>query len=104
MSGSVTWNTLAYVQTLVYVANKALSLSLLYLVSSLFVSSRSWSSLLALLEQSPKAVVSLGPRLCQPLSLVVSQQPALSDRVIIILEMMPDDSLHDITAEVCTLC
>ena len=69
-------------------------------VFSVFVSAQSWPSLLLLLEESPKAVIGLGSRLCQPLSMIVTHYPALSDRVMAILEMMSDECLYGITSEV----
>jgi hypothetical protein len=65
----------------------------------LFVSAQNWSSLLVLLEQCPKAIAGLEPCLCDLLTCMVSQQPALSDRAAVILEMMSNDALSEITAE-----
>ena len=65
------------------------------------MSSQSWSSLLVLLEQSPRTTTGLGVRLCQPLSTMVVQQPSLSDRAMAILETMTDDALNEFSTEVC---
>ena len=76
------------------------SLSLSLSLSSLFVLGQSWTSLLVLLEESPKAVVGLGSQLCQPMSAIATHHPALSDRVVAILEMMSEESLYGMTSEV----
>ena len=81
----------------------SLPVSLLVLLFSHFVSDQNWSNLLVLLEQCPKAVTGLEPCLSQLMTSMLSQQPALSDRAATILEMMSNESLSEITAEVLYL-
>ena len=81
----------------------SLPVSPLVLLFSHFVSDQNWSNLLVLLEQCPKAVTGLEPHLSQLVTCMVSQQPALSDRAATILEMMSNESLSKITAEVLYL-
>ena len=73
-------------------------------VFSLLVSAESWPSLLAMLDGSPKAVLGLGVRVCGPLSAMVVQQPTLSDRAVLVMEVMTDEALSALPSEVRTYC
>ena len=69
-------------------------------MGSVLVSGQRWQSLLSLLERSPKTVLGLESRVSGPLSQILLQQPSLSDRVVLVLEMMSDDSLASFPPEV----
>ena len=56
-----------------------------------------------MLEESRKALLGLGSRVCEPLSAIVAQQPTLSDRAAVILETLPDECLRGLPTEVLYL-
>ena len=69
-------------------------------VTSVLVSGQRWPSLLAMLEGSPKTVLSLESCVCGPLSEILLRQPALTNRAIHVLEMMSDEALASFPPEV----
>ena len=57
-----------------------------------------------MLEGSPKTVLGLESRVCGPLSEILLRQPTLSNRAILVLEMMSDEALASFPPEVRMYC